>query len=199
MTWKDFIRGLVLDFCNQRGNRTFTLGEFKAARREHIQGFSTRARTPLNTTRRILQELRDEGFLSFVDNSGTYTLRGVEFLDEELPDARILPPYSETPERREYLVETYARSVGWARKAKETFGLYCMYPECGNTFPRPDGTPYIEVHHIVPLYLGGEDGIWNLSVLCAHHHRMAHHADAPTVHELQALLQRENVRLRGEI
>ncbi len=197
MTWKDFIRGLVLDFCNQRGNRTFTLGEFKTARGEHIQGFSARARTPLNTTRRILQELRDEGFLSFVDNSGTY-MRGVEFLDGELPDALLLPPYAITPEKREYLVETFARSVDWARLAKETFGPYCMYPACGNTFPRPDGTPYIEVHHIVPLYREGEDGIWNLAVLCAHQYRMAHHAAPPMVHELRELLQRENARLRAE-
>ncbi|MSP28757.1 MAG: HNH endonuclease [Methylococcales bacterium] len=45
---------------------------------------------------------------------------------------------------------------------------------------REDGTPYIEVHHIIPLCHGGEDGIWNLSVLCAHHHRMAHFADVKT-------------------
>ena len=45
-----------------------------------------------------------------------------------------------------------------------------------NTFLKEDGSRYIEVHHIVPLHCGGEDGIWNLSVLCAHHHRMAHFA-----------------------
>ena len=64
--------------------------------------------------------------------------------------------------------------------AKEKLGLFCLYPQCHNTFNKNDGKPYIEVHHIVPLHQGGEDGIWNLSVVCAHHHKMAHFADDKT-------------------
>jgi 5-methylcytosine-specific restriction protein A len=59
--------------------------------------------------------------------------------------------------------------------------------QCANTFKKPDGSPYIEVHHIIPLYEGGEDAIWNLAVVCAHHHKMAHFADDETQKDLKKL------------
>lgn len=151
--------------------------------------------------RQTLQFLRDDGFLSFVNNRGAYTLRSVPMLNHEIEAikevnlwdlresaqqpgmADIDQPLFEKskaiamPETREHLVETYVRHKGWAKKAKETFGTDCLVCPCDNHFNKPDGEPYIEVHHIVPLCEGGEDGVWNLSVLCAHHHRMAHFAD----------------------
>ena len=39
--------------------------------------------------------------------------------------------------------------------------------------------------------MGGDDGIWNLAVICAHHHRMAHYADVKTRLGLEKLLLRE--------
>ena len=67
---------------------------------------------------------------------------------------------------------------GGLKKQKEKLGLYCLYPKCQNTFNKPNNEPYIEVHHIISLCEGGEDAIWNLSVICAHHHKMAHFADS---------------------
>jgi predicted HNH restriction endonuclease len=94
------------------------------------------------------------------------------------------------PDRIEYLVETYARDVGWAKMAKEIYGHSCMLDRCGNTFRKNDGSYYIEVHHIIPLHKNGEDAIWNLSVLCAHHHKMAHYADDRTRMRIQSELQK---------
>ncbi|MFM9912585.1 MAG: HNH endonuclease [Methylophilaceae bacterium] len=66
-----------------------------------------------------------------------------------------------------------------------------MCQSCNNTFNKPDGTPYIEVHHIIFMSEGGEDGLWNLAVLCAHHHRMAHFSDKKTCLKLQKTLLSE--------
>jgi predicted HNH restriction endonuclease len=130
--------------------------------------------------RQQLQFLRDEDKILFVDNSGHYTLKGVDLLEPEKIETKAIDLTREEPEKREYLIETYVRHVSWARKAKELFGDLCIYNKCSNTFLREDGTRYIEVHHIVPLCRGGEEGLWNLSVLCAHHHRMAHYSDVRT-------------------
>jgi len=44
-------------------------------------------------------------------------------------------------------------------------------------FPRrSDGTPYLEVHHRVPLAVGGEDTVENTIALCPNCHRAAHYA-----------------------
>ena len=191
MRWRDFIYRLVVDYCNRRGNRTFTLQEFQTAHHDAILGFSPNAKTPFNTMRRVLQELRDDNLLTFINNSGAYTLRGVELLDGEVEDENLVKLHVGTPEKREYLIETHVRNVGWANEAKRRFGLFCICAGCNNSFVKDDGTPYIEVHHIIPLCKGGEDAIWNLAVLCAHHHCMAHYADEKTRVEIQEYLLTE--------
>ena len=75
------------------------------------------------------------------------------------------------------MIEPYARNKGWVKQAGDTFGTDCMICNCNNSFHKPEDRPYIEVYHIVPLCEAGEDDIWNLSMLCAHHHRMSHFAN----------------------
>jgi len=41
---------------------------------------------------------------------------------------------------------------------------------------RSDGSPYLEVHHKIPLSLGGEDTIENAVALCPNCHRQSHYA-----------------------
>lgn len=46
---------------------------------------------------------------------------------------------------------------------------------CGeNGFLRPDGTSYLETHHIIALSNGGPDRVTNVIAVCANHHREAH-------------------------
>lgn len=52
---------------------------------------------------------------------------------------------------------------------------YCE--QCKNAAPflrAKDGTPYLEVHHIVQLSQGGEDSVSNAIALCPNCHREAH-------------------------
>jgi len=42
-------------------------------------------------------------------------------------------------------------------------------------FERPNGTPYLEVHHVKPLAEGGPDTVDNAIALCPNCHRKAHY------------------------
>ena len=145
----------------------------------------------LPKVRQQLQFLRNDGLIQFLDGRGTYTLRGIELLKNEVEDEKVQEISTQAPEKREYLIETYARNRGWVKEAKEKFGVYCLYTQCLNTFNKPNNEPYIEVHHIISLCEGGEDAIWNLAVVCAHHHKMAHFSDSTTRAKLSKILLHE--------
>lgn len=185
--WKNFTRELVVGYCTERGSRTFALQDLQATKEAEIRAFSENNNYPFDKLRQQLQLLRKEGVLTFVDNRGTYTLRDPVVLPGELSEEGVAYVHEKEPDKREYVRETFARDRGWVREAKEKFGVYCLHPSCKNTFNKQDGQPYIEVHHIVPLFEGGEDAVWNLTVVCAHHHKMAHFADVETQLDLRKL------------
>ncbi len=191
MNQRTRLLSLVTDFCQERGSRTFTLQELNQTY-QSFQCINIGGKTPQATVRRLLQELRNNKSLSFLEQRGAYSLRNIEILDNEVEDS-CLDLISKTPnlEKKEYIVEVYARNRGWVKQAKEVLGCDCLYPQCKNRFLKEDNTPYIEVHHIIPLYQGGDDGIWNLSVVCAHHHKMAHYANAKTRLLIESLLLKE--------
>ncbi len=190
MNWKDFVYQEVIDHCNNTGSKTFSLQELLNAKLATFQAFKPENHHIKEKIRQQLQFLRNDNLLSFLDNSGNYTLLGV-LLDDEKSETAAIDLTRETAERREYLVETYVRKAKWAKQAVELFGHHCLFHGCSNTFLREDGTSYIEVHHIIPLCQGGEDRLWNLSVLCAHHHRMAHFADISTRMTVEKILLNE--------
>lgn len=187
MSQREKLKQLILDFCNMRGNRTFSLQELNE-KYGNYELIGIGGKTPNATVRRLLQEIRYEGFISFVDYNGHYTLRGIDLLESEKEEIKTIDISKETPLKKEYLVELYVRRTKWAEMARYILGNYCLFNGCSNTFLKEDGTPYIEVHHIIPLYKGGEEGIWNLSVLCAHHHKEAHFAQKNRLKEIQQYL-----------
>lgn len=197
ITWKEFVYQRILDLCENQGKRTFTLQQLWNAHQLQFERFSENNSNPEAKVRQQLQFLRDDGLLNFLDGRGTYTLKGV-ILKGELEDDKIAEVSSSDPHKREYLIETYARNQGWVAEAKIRYGLYCLCNDCTNTFIKPDGKPYIEVHHILPLADGGEDSLWNLAVLCAHHHRMAHFASEDVRLNFQKfLLKQTQARLNN--
>lgn len=42
---------------------------------------------------------------------------------------------------------------------------------------RSDGSPYLEVHHVIPLADGGADTVWNAAGICANCHARCHHGE----------------------
>ena len=197
MTWKDLVYHQIIAYCNKIGARTFSLDGFFKTNVDIFRKFYPNNNYPRQKVCEMLQKIRNDDLITFLDNSGNYTLRGVDLLDAEKEEIKTIDISRETPEKREYLVETYVRSVTWARRAREVFGCYCVFDDCKNTFLRDDRSPYIEVHHIIPLFRNGEDALWNLSVLCAHHHKMAHYADNKTKASIESILLNKTQHLIG--
>jgi 5-methylcytosine-specific restriction endonuclease McrA len=186
---------LLIEYCNEQGNRTFSIKELSNYYKDYsIIGIG--GKTPEATIRRLLQELRDkDGLLSFLPKKGFYTLGGenLDFLLDEEKTALGSMDLSqeENKDKVEHIRETYYRNTKIVRLAKQILGVSCLYPDCKNTFLKEDKTPYIEVHHIIPLYKNGIDRLENLSVVCAHHHKVAHFADTKTRIKIENILYNE--------
>jgi hypothetical protein len=58
----------------------------------------------------------------------------------------------------------------------------CEVPGCSHSlFVRETGTPYLEVHHILPLGQGGEDTMLNVAAICPACHREHHFGTRQTM------------------
>ncbi|BCM89310.1 hypothetical protein IAD21_01155 [Abditibacteriota bacterium] len=179
MTWKQVVLQLVTQLCDKHGSRSFSLTEFSTFSAPVLVKLFPANNNREAKIRQTLQFLRDDGLIAFKDGRGNYTLLGETILVSEVePEAvPILRAFKGEPQKREYLIEIYARNKGLVKTARELFDFRCTCLGCSNSFLKADSkTPYCEVHHITPFCEGGEDILENLSVLCAHHHRMAHFA-----------------------
>ena len=87
MNQRGNLKKLIIDFCNQQESRTFSLQSLNLAYGDYNQ-IGIGGKTPQATVRRLLQELRDERFISFLSESGHYTLRGIELLEKEKEDIK---------------------------------------------------------------------------------------------------------------
>lgn len=190
VTLKEQMEMQIRDHCNKNGLRTF--GREIVSRLRH--------KMKSGNISRIMNGLEKEGIIARNTSRETYTLQGALLLNDEIEQPLIKQAIAgeNNLEKREYLIETYARDRGWVRLAKETFGDKCMCDNCANSFVKPNGENYIEVHHITPLHEGGEDSIWNLSVVCAHHHRMAHFAKTRVRNRLKEALLEKNGEICGK-
>lgn len=72
----------------------------------------------------------------------------------------------------------------------------CEYCECEG-FPLPNGTNYLEAHHVIALANDGADTVDNVIVLCANHHREAHFGTGAEALE-QKFVQKIAARNRRE-
>lgn len=76
MKWKDAVRQAIVRVAIGRPGRVFSLAELREAELTRIvRETGSRGATPERTLERECQELRDIGFIEFVDNDGTYRLR----------------------------------------------------------------------------------------------------------------------------
>ncbi|MEQ1739884.1 MAG: hypothetical protein ABL884_08255 [Methyloglobulus sp.] len=128
MNQRTKLLNLIIDLCNSKGSRTFTLTDLMETFGD-FNSIEIGGKTPQATVRRLLQELRDDKSITFLDNRGAYVLNGVDILKDEVEEKSIQLIYdTSAPIEKEYLIETYARNRGWVKKAKEILGLNCLYP-----------------------------------------------------------------------
>ena len=194
MTPTEYAEDIIRKQCEDVGIRTIELSEVRTLLKQKID---------INASGldAIIQRLQTKKVFNQNSNKGVLTANPskILMLKGEIEGAYMRQAIKgeRHPDKREHMIETFARDAGWKKLAKQTFGDRCMCQNCTNTFIKENGELYVEVHHIIPLYKGGEDGIWNLSVLCAHHHRMAHFARPQEKSSLEEYLLQQNKAVCG--
>lgn len=81
--------------------------------------------------------------------------------------------------KRETTSTSYDRDQNVVEYALRRANGICQLCEQPAPFNRKDGTPYLEVHHIVYLNEGGSDTIDNVAALCPNDHRKMHALEDP--------------------
>ncbi|GJG98730.1 HNH endonuclease signature motif containing protein [Cupriavidus pauculus] len=83
------------------------------------------------------------------------------------------------PAKRTVQRDDFVRNPFVVRGAIVRSGGKCEMPGCKSAlFEREDGSPYLEVHHVVPLSEEGDDTLLNAAALCPHCHRELHFGKA---------------------
>lgn len=82
--------------------------------------------------------------------------------------------------------------------------LKVLYGTCqitGDTFvfQKPNGQPYTEAHHLIPLGVGGADSPWNLVIVSAHVHRMLHYAEVSEIDLTKMDDRKLKITINGEL
>jgi predicted HNH restriction endonuclease len=79
-------------------------------------------------------------------------------------------PRKKTLVREDFERNPYVVAAAVIRSADK-----CEMPGCmRDLFSRDDASPYLDVHHVVPLGEGGDDTLVNVAALCPHCHRELH-------------------------
>jgi len=88
-----------------------------------------------------------------------------------------MPEGSINPKQSSVTTTAYFRDPlvkAWVLKNANGFCEACL---SSAPFKREDGSPYLEVHHLVPLSEGGADTINNALAVCPNCHRQLHHGE----------------------
>lgn len=87
----------------------------------------------------------------------------------------VLAVESKTPELIEVTTRVYKRSPNVVVEVLSRADGKCQCCKRDAPFRKGDGTPFLEVHHIEWLSIGGEDSVENAIALCPNCHRQAHY------------------------
>jgi 5-methylcytosine-specific restriction endonuclease McrA len=80
-------------------------------------------------------------------------------------------PAKQAVGKMEFIRDPYVVAAALLRS-----GGKCEMPDCTRElFVREDDSPYLEVHHVVPLSEEGDDSLINAAALCPHCHREVHY------------------------
>ena len=76
MEWREAVLEAIVRYTSRHGTRTFTRRGLLDEELDRIKlDTATEGATPDQTMSRVLQELRDEEIIDFLDDQGSYLLR----------------------------------------------------------------------------------------------------------------------------
>jgi hypothetical protein len=94
-------------------------------------------------------------------------------------DDQVSEIFSEKYLREDLAGETPSRDRSVRLFAQKRAGGRCEVPGCvHSTFLTHRGAIYLEVHHVIPISVGGPDKYWNVAAVCAAHHRETHYGES---------------------
>lgn len=82
---------------------------------------------------------------------------------------------------REVTIRVRQRNQIAVKDLKDLYRHQCQIASSEFTFPKKDGIPYTEAHHLIPLGSGGADNPRNIIIVSPLIHRMLHYADVSDI------------------
>jgi len=167
MNWKDATLQALTRMSLRHQRNFFHRSEIIQEELENIvYAVGSVGRTPAQTLSRVLQELRDDGFLDF-DGQGGYTLLN----SLSTPMTADIPEEYTIPDRTPTTVHRILRNSKIIAELKRLYSFRCQL--CSTRIELPSGY-YCEAHHLKPLGRphNGPDVKNNIVVVCPNHHVM---------------------------
>jgi 5-methylcytosine-specific restriction endonuclease McrA len=110
-----------------------------------------------------------DNYLTQLENAVQHASRNSQARKERLKKAK------KRPEKMLVLTTVFKRNPDVIAEVRERAKGQCE--RCGHQAPfyrRSDNSPFLEVHHRIPLAQGGDDSVENAIALCPNCHRQAH-------------------------
>lgn len=183
-SWKQAVAERVLEIVNRYNRVDFALRQVYAYTPEFSRTFPRNLNVRAKV-RQILQQLRDDGFLSFC-GEGRYTINlGYEELQAEAVSLDQVG--SQSPATKRVIRNVRLRNTFLGAETKRRYGNLCQ--ACREPVLLTQETYYAEAHHLRPLGAPhrGPDVLGNIIVLCPNHHIMFDRGVASIVPDTLAL------------
>jgi len=168
VTWKQAVMNEVVDLVNHTGRADFTSGDLGPMHRR-LARFFPRNHHVAAKVRQILQYLRDDGLVTFLE-PGHYALNGYS-PDIDTGIVAGLPAGREVPLTRVRRGAVRLRDTMLGLAIKRLYRCLCQVCRAPVPLTRTD---YAESHHLRPMGSphNGPDTPGNILVLCPNHHVM---------------------------
>ena len=165
--WKKETLNALTRMSLRHGRNSFTRQEIIDGELANIiKAVKSKGQTPAQTLSRVLQKLRDEGYVDF-EGRGAYLLlqSTVSYKTSDIQEIEIY----ETPERHAATVHRIMRDSGIVRELKRLYAYKCQV--CGTRIELSSGF-YCEAHHLKPLGAphNGPDIKGNIIIVCPNDH-----------------------------
>lgn len=143
----------------------------------HIAYYEELQNLTLHKTRKAVAEIRaqiDEGTDLESQNAVFQHRVRMSLVDQNSARMERLAKAATVPSKRSVEVTVFQRNPDVVAQALSDAKGKCARCHKPAPFVRKDGTPFLEVHHIIPLVDGGLDNLENVVAICPNCHREAH-------------------------
>lgn len=186
-TWLIDVSDALIDFVQETQRPEVTVDDLEAFAG---QDFADTYPTEDNVRGRIFQILEflaTKGIVESAGVEGAYRAHSTLVEREQSVASKLDRMDIRRATKREYTIECAVPYTGLKGLAVLLYSGKSFLGE-ELTFPTPEGTDYIEVHHIHRIAQGGNESLENLALLNPFHHKMCHFASEETMAKMQTQL-----------